>query len=260
MRSLLSVIKQGRIVAEEKVVRIPAGEGFEVTYAGDEEEKQASQSIEDSIQRAEEEIQLRQAQFDALMDRKRKEAEDFAQQVRIQAEQERDRIIEQAKRSSIEMMEEARLEGVEKGFQAKTAEIDAILKRMTAALAELKKEQLAFFQSYAAQTQDFALEIAEKILHQQISLDPTSMESLIVESIGTVRDADWLTVKLSNRSGELIKLLNDYYHQSDARKIAFTENRSALGTCIVETPDGTIDASIQTQLENLRQLFQKAAK
>lgn len=258
---MLSVIKQGQFSAEKSYVRIPAEDGFDVTYAGDEEEKAVSQSLEDSIQRAEEEIQLRQAQFDALIERRRDEAEDFVRQMQTRAEQERDQILEQAKRSSIQMMEEARLEGIEKGFRERTAEIDAVLKKMLAALDSLKKEQEEYFRTYATQTQDFALEIAGKILHKQITLEPTALESLVIETIGGVRDADWLTVKLASRSGELIKLLNDYYHQTDARKITFTENRSVdPGACVVETPDGTVDASIQTQLDNLRQLFQKVSK
>ena len=258
MRLLLKVLKQGQIVPEEKFVKISAGDGIVSCYKEDDEE--ASPSAEESVRIAQEELDLRRAQFDAILERDRSEAEEASRQLRSQPEQEREQILEQAKRSSVQMMEEGRLEGIRKGIQEKKAEIDAMLKKMNAVLEELKQDQLNFFQSYAAQTQDFALEIAGKILHKQITLDPASMENLIVESIGTVRDADWITVKLSNRSGELIKLLNDYYHQSDARKIAFTENRSAPGTCIVDTPDGTIDASIQTQLDNLQQLFQKAAK
>ncbi len=258
MRLLLKVIKQGQVVPEEKFVKISAGDGIVACYKEDEEE--SSPSEEETVRLAQEELDLRRAQFDAILERDRSDAEEAARQIRAQAEQEREQILEQAKKSAIQMIEEGRLEGIHKGIQEKTAEIDAMLKKMNAVLEELKQDQLKFFQSYAAQTQDFALEIAGKILHEQITLDPASMENLIIESIGTVRDADWLTVKLSNRSGELIKLLNDYYHQSDARKIAFTENRSAPGTCIVDTPDGTIDASIQTQLDNLRQLFQKAAR
>lgn len=260
MRLLLKIIKQGQLIPEDSFVKIPMGDDVEAIYPGDEEEREKRKTEENTIRNAEEEIAFRRAQFDALMERKQAEAEEFAQRIRTQAEQERDSILEQAKRSSIAMMEEARLEGIDKGFQEKTAEIDAMLKRMNAVLASLKRDQEQFFQEYAAQIKDFALEVAAKILHQQITLEPTSMETLVVDSIGTVRDADWLTVKLANGSGELIKLLGDYYHQSDARKIAFTENRSAPGTCIVETPDGTIDASIQTQLENLRQAFQKAER
>lgn len=259
MRLLLKVIKQGRVVPEETFVKISAGEGVDAYYREDKEEEE-SPSAEEAVRIAQEELDLRRAQFDAILERDRSEAEEASRQIRSQAEQEREQILEQAKKSAIQMIEEGRLEGIHKGIQQKSAEIDAMLKKMNSVLEELKQNQLEFFQSYSAQIQDFAVEIAGKILHEQITLDPTTMENLIIESIGTVRDADWLTVKLSNRSGELIKLLNDYYHQSDTRKIAFTENRSAPGTCIVDTPDGTIDASIQTQLDNLRQLFQKAAK
>ena len=257
MRLLLRVIKPGGTVAEETVVQIPAGDGVTAYYG---EIDRSIPTAEEALKRAEEEIGLRRAQCDALIAHDRMEAEETARQIHEEATAERDRMLDEARRKSIQLMEDARLEGIEKGFQAKASEIDAMLKRMNSALQELKQEQENFFQQYAAQTQDFALEIAGKILHEQITLDPVSMKNLIMEAIGNVRDAEWITVKLSSRSGELIKLLNEHYQQADSRKIAFTENRSAPGTCIVDTPNETIDASIQVQLENLRQLFQKAAR
>lgn len=250
MRSLLKVIKQDAVSKSEQVVVIPDNIPLPVLSV---EGETAEQTVTPSQASG-------MTMYESVMKKAKEDGESLTNRLRQMAHEERENLLNQTRQEAEEIKAAARQEGLELGIEEKKAEVDAVLKELNRTVAEMKIEQERFMEAYAHQLQDFAIDVAAKILERQLTLAPTDMEALVRSAISSVKDTDWMTVKLSGRMPELIQALSHDYgpaHKVDGKQIELLESQLPLGGCIIDTPAGSIDASISVQLENLREHFKR---
>lgn len=196
--------------------------------------------------------------YNAILSQAKEEGERFSEEIIKKTHEECDNLIAQAKEDALRIREEAREEGFQAGMSEKTAEIEGQLMALQQALEELRQRHALYMQDYEKELKDFALDIASKILSMKISEEPKNMASLIAHAMNTVRDADWITVQLSQELAGLVGYLEEQKlgAKSGARRIEYELMEGApQGACLVQTPDGVVDASILTQIENLKEFF-----
>jgi len=100
--------------------------------------------------------------------------------------------------------------------------------------------------------------LAEKIVHQQISLDKTVVVSMARAAIARLVNRETVTVRVNPADIETIREQKDkMLANSDIEHLRIVEdNRVDRGGVVMETESGTIDAKIMTQVKEAKRVLQ----
>jgi len=142
-------------------------------------------------------------------------------------------------------------EELNKKYKAKEYEITTMLEEI-----ENRKENI--ISKFEKGLSKLAIDIAEKIIRHKIELQDNLVSKIIESVIKDYRNEEWVKVYISSKDDaksikadkELIQNLNKI---SNDVKIEVSEELEE-GSAIVETPEGIVDASIVTQLNNLKEM------
>lgn len=212
---------------------------------------------------------------------KRHAAQSIMQDI-AQLEQVRDQIIAQATAESTRLIEEGHAkahaeyqaaivrasEQIERDRQAAcaqghqqalaqtTQDITNCIHNIEQTLAQLESAQASFITGYEQDLKWTALEIAQKILVDTITADDTRLVPLVMAAVNSVSSAPWMSVEISEHmTGLLTQLQQKLQDSSISDRVSIRLIDAPLDTCIIETPDKFLDASITQQLENLKGYF-----
>lgn len=199
--------------------------------------------------------------YEAAIRQSQEESEAILAKARAQAKQEADQILqmvlEEANNLRSQILEDARREAA----QEKAQEIEQALLQVQTTLDELHQQHTRFLQQYEQELKSLALEIASKILNKRVEQDDTQLLELVKAAIESIKQVPWMSVQLSRQNADLIAALQEHLATADLRTVARIEVVPAelpSGSCLIETPEGIVDASVSTQLENLNESFQQA--
>lgn len=143
------------------------------------------------------------------------------------------------------------LEEIKKHNEARLNELTEMLE-----IIEEEKEELIL--KYEKGLSKLAIDIAEKIIRQKIDESSKVISDIIKNAIKDYRNAEWVKVYISGKDEaisvqadrELLKELNKITNEV---KFEVSEDLEE-GSIIVETPESLVDASINTQLKNLKEM------
>lgn len=153
-------------------------------------------------------------------------------------------------------------EGYEIGRVNASEEIQTKLNSKIAELTEMIKlvenEKQEIISKYEEGLTKLALDISEKIIKQRVNEDSSVVSSIIKSTIKDFRNVEWVKIYISAKDDVINiqadkDLINDLNKISNDVKIEVLEDLDN-GSAIIETSDDIIDASIDTQLKNLKEL------
>ncbi|MBP1925753.1 flagellar assembly protein FliH [Sedimentibacter acidaminivorans] len=123
----------------------------------------------------------------------------------------------------------------------------------------IENEKKTILSKYENEIYKLSIDIAEKILRQKIELKDNFIAKIIESVINDYKNVEWVKIYIS--SNEDVKMLeadksliDELSKISDDIKIEVKKGL-ANGSCIVETPDNIVDASLDTQLNNLKEIL-----
>jgi flagellar biosynthesis/type III secretory pathway protein FliH len=138
----------------------------------------------------------------------------------------------------------------------KAGELKQCILEVEQRMGELENQQQSYMASYAKDLKYLAVEIAEKFVNEKIDKNDLSLQRLVLNTVAKVKNANWLTVELSDRMVELISYMKTELQKPEYRGTAEVSPVSApKDTVRVTTDMGTTDATISVQANNLRDLF-----
>jgi flagellar assembly protein FliH len=245
---LLKVIKQGGAVCSEDVVYISDLPAPPVRIDGDgepdQEEEQQLPTIDPEYIRMQEERALQDAQM---------RADAVAQQMIAEAQHQREQILQQAQQEGIQLRQQAMQDGYEAAYREMSGKIDDAMKQMELLLDQMQTQQQEFIEHYQNDLKVLAVDIAEKVLNKRIGENAQEMVELVRQAVSTIRGADWISVEVSDQLQGLVELLNQELPAlAKGTRIDVVTKDGPPGTCVVNTPEMVLDASVSVQLENLR--------
>lgn len=209
-------------------------------------------------------IQFAQIQAEAILQDARQEAEAYKEQARQEAAQE----IEEARAA-------ARRDGYSRGFTEGMAEANAKAKME---LEKLSAEQIADVRTFLEEAtrqrdqlldenreelKDLALAIAEKVIRVSLRGSSDILLRMVDAATDTHKRCEWAHIYIADcdvkgKVNAIPELTRALRHLSNRVKvIPMADDES--GTCIVELPDVIMDASVSTQLGNIREVLKGAA-
>jgi len=241
----------------KQFVFAPPDDVFRVTP---EDHPKQHSAEEDAAARADAERKARWAREDReaaeAREAAKQETEELSRHILRTANTEAEKILRAAQEKAEAMRTTAQQEGYNTALSQKSEQISQRLARVDRILTEMSERQAKFFADYNRELENLALQVAEKIMMHRIEVDPAEMTDLLMQAVGSVRTEDWITVEVSQELPELVKhLQQDYTDYLEKRQIEIAAREAPKGTCVIQTSTGVTDASIATQLSNLRELM-----
>lgn len=259
MRSLPKVLKLAGMTPSDEVYHIPDSGPHPPpqSLTGDPPEGEPRENDPGQMLReleAEEEAARQRIQ--RLTREAKEQAEETAQKVLQGAKNERVKMMDQAQADAARIREEARQSGYSDALAQKQGEIDGKLAELDRLMARLQEDQTAFLRQYEEGLAALSLEIAQKVLDEAVMADGTLMRPLVQKAVSSVKNAEWISVEVSSRLPGLVEeLKKELAKRPDLPRLDVSAADMPPGGCRVQTPEGVVDASVSTQLGNLKGLF-----
>ena len=207
------------------------------------------------------------------------ETESIVRELMEKAKQEARSIIEKAQNEADEklgaalqekekVLEEAKNSGYEQGLKSAQQDIEAdrqlAMEQCENILAEARRNKLKIMESSVADMARLVMLIAKKIIATEIITNPEVIVNIIREAVGFLDKPDNIQIYLNPEDLEKITAqivnqnLNDNSIHTEAVELIGDKN-ICPGGCVVESDVGSIDAQLETRLENIERAVWEAA-
>lgn len=184
-----------------------------------------------------------------------RDAKNEAGVIIAQANAEKERILNDARFQAQQISADAFNEGAQKGFKEKTALLDNLALYISHAIEEIKREKNQFFKEYEKELKHLSVEICEKIISQKIEDDDMIMYGVIKDAVRYARDTKWIKAEVSNKLSGYIDSLEKELQESGQNVEFILSEGVPNDTCIINTSDGLIVATLSEQIKNLREFI-----
>lgn len=259
MRSLSSVVKAKKAIDTVELYQFFSDFALEAT-------KEEAAETENAEEIKKEPIAEADPDFEA--------ASEAAEKILEDARQEAERILADARKQGDLLREEAFQEGQAEGYEAGRQEalaeyreqyeqkIQTLKKDMTDLIDSVRIEKSRILEKYQDDLKRIVLAIAEKIIHTSLKSSENVIRRMIMSATDKLKKTEWAKIYITKADTEIsmntdVEFLNTLSHLSDNVKIISMDNEEE-GICIIELPEEIIDASVSTQLENIKDILNNA--
>ena len=178
-----------------------------------------------------------------------KESRELTENAKAQAA----KIVEDAMAEGEKLKEQAKIDGFEEGKRIKAQETEEFFKAMAKQIDEIKTAQQQAFDEYAEQLKFFAVDVAEDVVKRKVESDDLYLENLVKRALLGFKDADYISVTMSENLSMLAKKLKEDRHSAGLQNAEFKTNLPEGGSIILEVKEQVIDASLPVQFDNIRE-------
>lgn len=198
-----------------------------------------------------------------------KDAKVDAEILKQEARAECDRMLEEAQEQIAMMKDEAVQQGKQEGYEAGYKDGEAkVREEMADVMAEGSAKAAKTLQDARAATRDYVqqaeedvikivMAVVEKILPQHFIDVPQVVLPLVREAIVKVKDQKELKIHVAPADYDLVLMARNEFRglltYGDAEIDLISDQSMKPGDCLIETPNGTVDARLATQIELVRQ-------
>ena len=156
--------------------------------------------------------------------------------------------------TELEAYQRGFLEGKAVGQEQASAEAQPVMDRLSRALAELSALRTRVRTEGEKDLLKLSIAVARRVLHRELTLDPESIEGLIKVALAKLESRELCRVRVHPDQAEAIRGLLERF--SNSHKIELTPDASLqCGDVLFETEHGTLDASIESQLDEIERGF-----
>jgi flagellar assembly protein FliH len=143
------------------------------------------------------------------------------------------------------------------GKQAAEREMSELIATMRNLIEMTRAERHKAIESAEPELVKLALGIAERVLHQQISLDRNVVVEMAKAAISRLIDRDSITVRVNPADLERMREhREDVLALGDVKNVRIVEDqRVDRGGVVIETDAGSVDARVATQLAEVKKVL-----
>jgi flagellar assembly protein FliH len=200
-----------------------------------------------------------------------REATELADQVKQQALSEIERWWEEKRREAEELFQQAMAEGKEQGFaigheegrqqalMEEQASVQAARDVLTAAYAE-KEKIIAEAEPFVV---ELSMEVAKKVIGMELSTSPETVLEMARRVLRRSRVHGHITVCVNHRYFDFIQENREQLLElldGQAELSIYPDHTVHDGGCVIRTPLGSVDARIDTQLSEIKQVLLEIAR
>ena len=249
MRSLSNLIKSGKVID----VSVPVNVGLSYNFNSFDKKTIEKKKIEPEVQ----------AQNDTM--------EEVVKPKEISQDEIMEKYIAEAKKKAEEVYQNEIKKAYDEGIERAKVEAENIIKRAEAdyqsiidEIAKIKEEAILDYKnevgSLEGELLDLSLTIAEKIINYEVNRTDDYILGIVKDALNRVMSKKDVILKLSTA---------DYYTVLSNKKLLVStvkgfgeielvqDESMDPGTCIVDTPMGVIDGSLQIRMDNIQKEIEK---
>jgi flagellar assembly protein FliH len=145
-------------------------------------------------------------------------------------------------------------DGLRRGREEAAAEVKKSLDQMAHTLEELAKVKRKLRQEAEQELVKLALAVARRILYRELSTDPSSIEGIVHAALQKLQQREVSRVRVSPQSVPAVRAALDRVGSRSGLEIV-ADPGLATGAVLFETSVGELDASIETQLQEIQRGF-----
>jgi flagellar biosynthesis/type III secretory pathway protein FliH len=136
--------------------------------------------------------------------------------------------------------------------------LEAARAELAALRLEAERARLDALAAASEQVRELALLAAQHLVQAELALKPERIAEIVEGLLARVRRAERAVVRAHPDDMPALSRLRDEAQLAHVELEA--DAGLARGGCVVQTPIGTLDASLETRIEALRQALARAAK
>lgn len=232
--------------------------GFRIEKTVEAEDPEEDEGAEEEDQQEQEEQEKRIAS-EAAQEIIRK-AEEQARQILADARDQADILRQKAFRDG---HEEGRQEGYREAYEEQRKLLDEEIRHLQTNAADVIKsitiEKTKLLEQYIDDLKRISLAVAEKIIQTSLQSSGDIIKRMILAATDKITKKQWAKIYITKCNTSIsmdvdTEFLDAMSKLSDNIKIVAMDNGEE-GTCIIELPDEIIDASVSTQLENIKDIL-----
>ena len=189
--------------------------------------------------------------------------EDKVAEIINAAQREADAIRALADSDGVEIRERARKDGYETGIKQAEDEYRDIVRNIENLVVEVNNDRDAFYESSEQELLNLAIAISEKILTQQLKMNPEMLLDLTRNCLKRLRERDQVTVVVNPHDMHIfLNKKNDLILEVDGVKDLqiHDDRRIERGGVQIETVSSTLDARPSSQLNVVKKALLDAAE
>lgn len=158
-------------------------------------------------------------------------------------------------------------QGWEKGLETarseyeeeKQAEFSSFRAELEEVLHSAGHAKEMVLKKYMGELKDCVIAVAEKVVHISLKSGGEVIGRMIVSATEKLKRKEWVKIYLNKEDYDLmleadVDVVKELSRLSDNIKFVVMEQESS-GNCIIEMPDEIIDASVNTQMDNIRDIL-----
>lgn len=193
--------------------------------------------------------------------------------MRQEAQNECDKLMADAQEELENLKNQAREAGHQEGFEAGEKEgKEQALQEMQEAIKDANEKAMHTLKTAKEATADYmvraeqdvaeiVIHVAEKIIPQHFIDVPQVILPVVKQALMKVKDQKEINIHVSPESYELVLMARDEFRSllpggNAAIEIVSDESLQA-GDCLIETPNGGVDARLSTQIELIKKAVQE---
>lgn len=165
------------------------------------------------------------------------------------------KLVSRAQEEASQIKQKALIDGFHQGIELAQEEI----KKITENLKDITNIKSIVYQELSNDILDIAIEIAKKIIKQEINTDKNILINMIVSALTeNTKNESKIVIKVSNDDYDFIKESSDSISEQSQLKgkiQVLNDNNLTQGNVIIETTSGVMDISFETQLKVLQEMF-----
>lgn len=163
--------------------------------------------------------------------------------------------LESARQAEFVQLRQAALEeGLRKGKEAAATEIKAASDRLASTLRDLAALKKRIRNEAESDVVKLALAIARRILHREISADPESIQGIVHASLQKLQNREISRLRIAPSALDAVRGALERAGLMPAVTIV-ADPKMQSGEIVFETALGDLDASIETQLQEIERGF-----
>jgi flagellar assembly protein FliH len=190
-----------------------------------------------------------------------------AEAIRLKAIQDAERIREQARREGYQRgYDDGYHDGAREAQQRADAELQHTIETLRAHLQQVIQgvhaQHEAYLKHAEAQMLDLALEVARKVVREELKLQPAHVLAIVRDTLRRVQGFGRLRIRVNPLDVDLLRQNRPSLLQvvDGVEGIEIVEDRRVdQGGCVIETEQGVYDARIRTQLGEIERVLREAA-
>ena len=226
--------------------------GFKIVEEPQEEEPEEEEEEEEP----EEEETISPEELERMVEEAEEKAKKIISDARKQAEILREKGYREGREDGVR---DGAHEAYEEQRRILDEEVQELQENITDVIQSVSREKEKLLEQYIDDLKRISLAIAEKIIQTSLQSSGDIVKRMILAATDKITKKRWAKIYITKCNASVsmevdAEFMDALAHLSDSIKIIAMDNGEE-GTCIIELPDEIIDASVGTQLENIKDIL-----